>query len=199
MLIAPCGLHTQLYSGKGFPVLRIQPFGVRRLIHIDVPFHAREIDTPLIAGLRERAAGRRLAQDLPRHRNLDRPRVVLIAGTIESAAHIHTHLEAGDVPAVDGRTAIAIRLQQHEIPCGAEGVHLELVVGVRIAVRVDEHFEIVILEDHRIACGEGSPDIRLVELRTDVEEIVIPKHFDGRRETRSRLLRALDVHEQFGR
>ncbi len=44
--------------------------------------------------------------------------------------------EAGDVPLVQGRAAVAVRLDQAQIPDRAEGVDLDLVVGMVVAVGV---------------------------------------------------------------
>src|SRR5262249_7241931 len=51
-------------------------------------------------------------------------------------------------------------------------------------------------EDDRVVLGERAPDVRLVELRTDVERVVIPEHLDPRAEARPGLGVALDVHER---
>src|SRR5436190_1638107 len=82
----------------------------------DAPFHAREVHAPSIACFGRPAIGRRLAQHLPRHRDLDGPAFIPIARSIDRAEDIDADLQARDIPRVDGRAAIAIRLEQHQIP-----------------------------------------------------------------------------------
>ena len=90
---------------------------------------------------------RRLAQDLPRDRDLDCPTIVSITWPIDRAADVDAHPETGDVPCVNGRTAIAVRLREEQVPGGAECIHFEFVVRVRVAVRIDEDLEVIVLED----------------------------------------------------
>ena len=141
---------------------------------------------------------RRLAKDVPGHRDLDGPALVAIARSIDRAAHVDADLQARDVPRVDRRTAVAVRLDQHQIPRRAERVHLELVVRVGVAIGIDEDLEVVVVEDDGVALGQRSPDVRLLHLGTDVEVLVVPQHLRARAEARRRRRVAFDVDERVG-
>ena len=66
-------------------------------------------------------------------------------------------------------------------------------VFVAVAVRVDEQFEIVVMENHRVVLGQGTPDMRLFEFGRDVEILVVPLHFGAGPESGARLGAAFNV------
>ena len=78
------------------------------------------------------------------------------------------------------RPAVAVGLDEEQIPGRAERVHLELVVLVRVAVRIEEDLEVVVLEDDGVALGDRRPDVGFVELRRDVQRLVIPEQLHAR-------------------
>src|SRR5439155_24348961 len=108
--------------------------------NVCLPLDAGEIHAPSISVLRRPLSGSRFLQDLPWQPQLERPTVVMIAGVIESAFDNHRDLQSIDVPAVHRRTAIAVRLDEHQLPWGCQRVDLELVVRVCVTVRTDEDF-----------------------------------------------------------
>ena len=168
---------------------------VRAVAHVRLPFHAREIDAPSIAGSWTTLSRRSLFQDLPRQRQLDRPTSVAIARPIQRAFDIDTRLQPVDTPAIDRRTAVAIRRDEHQIPRRGQRIHFELVICVRVAVRIDEYFEVVVAEDDGIALGQCPPDIRLFHLRGDEEPVVVPQHLRARPEAGLWTAIALDIDE----
>ena len=74
------------------------------------------------------------------------------------------------------RPAVAVRLDQHQIPRRAERVHLQLVVGVRIAIGIDEDLEVVVVKDDGVARGQRAPEVGLLHLGRHVEVLVVPQH-----------------------
>ncbi len=158
--------------------------------------NAREVDTPSIAGLRQPTIHRGLAKNLPRHRELDGPAVIAIARSIERAANVHADSQSCNVPPVDRGAAVPVRLHQHQIPDGAERVHLELVVRVRVAIGIDEDLEVVVVKNDGVALGQRRPDVRLFHLGRNIEVLVVPGHLDARAELRSRTPFAFDVDER---
>ena len=117
-----------------------------------------------------------LGERLPRNCEFDRPGFVSIARVVECAVDMNGGLEPGDFPLVDRRTAVAIRLFEKQVPLGVEGVDLDLVILVVVAVGVDEDLEVVVVEDDRIVLRKGAPDVRFFEQGPDVEIRVIPEH-----------------------
>ena len=87
---------------------------------------------------------------------------------------------------VDGRPSIAIRLDQEQVPRRAERVHFQLVVGVRVAVRIDEQLEVVVAEDDGVALDQRAPDVGLLQFGGDVEIVVVPEHPRPRAKPRKR-------------
>ena len=49
-----------------------------------------------------------------------------------------------------------------------------------IAIRVDKDLKVVVLKDNRIVLRNRRPDIRLRQLGSNVEMVVIPKHLHAR-------------------
>ena len=108
-------------------------------------------------------------------------------------------LQPGDLPLVDGRAAVAVGLLEEQVPLGVEGVDLELVVLVVVAVGVDEDLEVVVVEDDRVVLGERAPDVRLLELGGDVEVLCRPRaSWPGSGTAGSGLQVPLDVDEGVG-
>ena len=108
---------------------------------------------------------------------------------------MHGVAEARQVVAAMDRSPIAIRTLEVELPDRAEGVHLELVVVVMVAIGVEEDLEIGIVEDDRVLLGERREHVRIVQVRTHVEVRVVPAHLDAGLEARRGLAVTFDVHE----
>ena len=53
--------------------------------------------------------------------------------------------------------AVQVRLVQRQAPGGVEGVHFELLVEVRAAVRVQKHLKVVVVEDDAVVLRQGGP------------------------------------------
>lgn len=86
-------------------------------------------------------------------------------------------LVSGYLPLIQSGATIAVGLDQAKIPFGVQGVDFDLVVLMVVAIRVDKYLKVVILKDDAIVFGEGCPDMRLFEIRSDVEVVVIPEQF----------------------
>ncbi len=89
---------------------------------------------------------------------------------VQRAHDLDAGLEPLDVPGVDGRAAVAVGLDEQEVPDRVQGVHLQLVIVVGVAVGVDEDLEVVVLEDDGIPGRQGGPDVGLLEVGADVED-----------------------------
>jgi hypothetical protein len=172
-------MHVDDAGGRPDPVI-LGGFGDLLVLagrEVDLPFDAGEIDAPAVSRLGGRGGGGELRQGLPGEGNLHIPRLVGVLGLIQGSVDMHGGLEAGDIPFVEGGSAILVSLHQPEIPTGVQRVHLELVVLVIIPIGIDEHLEVVVLENDRIALGDGPPDVGFDQFCGDVEIGVIPQHF----------------------
>ena len=121
-----------------------------------------------------------LPESGPGHRDLRGPPRVGVGRIVDRPADVDSGLQSLDVPAVDGAPAVLVRLRKEEIPHRVESVHLVFVVLVAVPVGVNEHLEVVVVEYDRVALGERGPDVRLLDLRTDVEVRVVPEHLHAR-------------------
>ena len=192
MSTTPWGDQTQLSS------LVFGHLAILAVLDDVLPLDAREVDAPLVAVPgRGRAVGV-LGEHFPGDRELDRPELVLVARVVERAVDVSRRLQAGDLPLVDRRAAVAIGLLEEQVPLGVEGVDLDLVVLVVVAVGVDEDLEVVVLEDDRVVLGQGAPDVRFLQLGGDVEVRVVPEHLGPGLEPWERLHVSLDVDERVG-
>ena len=98
-------------------------------------------------------------------------------------------------PGVVGPALVHVRLVQHEVPTGVEGVDFKFVVGMGFAAGVHEDLEIGVLENDGVVFGEGGPDVRLFQFGGDVEEIVVPEQFGAGAEAGCWPGAVLDVNE----
>ena len=176
--------------------LGVRPLHVVAVDDVGVPLDAREIDAPLLAVARRALVSRGFFEDLPRQREFDAPAVVFVARLVQRAANVDADLQARDVPAVDRGAAVAIGLRQQQIPRRLQRVDFEFEVFVRVAVGIDEDFEIVVLKDHRIARRQRPPDVGFEHVGGDVEKLVVPQHLHARGESRARTDVTLDVDER---
>ena len=160
-----------------------------------LPLDAAEVDAPFRPGLRLPYLWLSQPERRPGISNLESPTLVLIAGVVQGALHSDRRLQAFNVPTVVCFSASAVRLVQEQIPTGIQRVHLELVITVRLRKRFEEHFKIVVVKDYRIVFRELCRDIRLFELRRDVEVLVVPQHLYARAEAWFRHDRTLNVNE----
>ncbi len=90
-------------------------------------------------------------------------------GSLSVPDDVDGRLQARDLPLVDRRAAVAIGLLEKQVPLGVEGVDLDLIILVVVAVGVDEDLEVVVLENDRIVLRQRAPDVGLLEQGTDVE------------------------------
>ena len=65
---------------------------------------------------------------------------------------------------------------QEEIEYGRERVDLEFVVLTRVAIRINEDFEVVVVKDDLVVRTKSREDMRLSELSGDLEVRAVPKH-----------------------
>jgi hypothetical protein len=176
--------------------LSIEPLGVSTWSRVELPLHPGEVDAPLVARARTGAPRRRFGEHLPWDRHLDRPALVAIVRAVERAAEIHRGPQPADVPGVNGGAAVAVGLNQQEIPDGVQRVDFDLEIRVRIAVGVDEDLEVVVLEDDRVALRQGPPEVGFFQIRPKVQELVVPEHLDASGERRAPS--AVDVDKGIG-
>ncbi len=142
-----------------------------------VPFNAREVDAPLVAVTRRRALSGQLSQDGPRQGDFHRPALVDVAWVVQRALDMHRRLEPFNLPAIVGRSAVAIRLLEKQVPARIEGVDFELAVIVIGAVRIDEELKVIVLKNNGIVLRERAPDVRLFHVSGNVKILVIVEHF----------------------
>src|SRR4051812_13905578 len=126
------------------------------------PFYAGEVDAPLVAVARGSGLLGELAEHLPGKGDFHRPAAIAIARVIERAVHENRGLEPGNLPAIVALAAVAIWFAEQQVLAGVERVDLEFAIVVIAARRIDEHLEIIVLEDDGIVLGERAPDVRLL-------------------------------------
>jgi len=73
-----------------------------------------------------------------------------------------------------GRPAVPVGIDEKQVPDGVEGVDLQLVVIVGVAVGIDEDLEIILLVDDRVVGGERRPDVRFLQVSPDIKIPVVP-------------------------
>ena len=66
--------------------------------------------------------------------------------------------------------AFAVRSVQEQIKHRATRVDFNLVVLTTVTVWINEHFEIIVVEDDLIMHSKRGPDVWLHEFRTDIEK-----------------------------
>src|SRR4051794_3082296 len=137
----------------------------------------------------------KFAENLPRKCDLDSPAVVTIPGVIESTSDVHGSPQPGNLPFVPRFASAPVRLIEKEVPTGVQRVDFELVILERVAVRVDEDLEVVVVKDNRIMFGERAPNMRVLDIGGNVEVLVVPEHLHTRLKARLRLCIAFNVHE----
>ena len=162
-----------------------------------LPLDAAEVDAPLGA-LLGRFDGQARGEGGPGDGDLDGPAVVGVGGVVDGAVEGDGGLEAGDVPGVVGLAVLAVGLVEVEIPRGVERVDLELEVAGSSGGRLEEDFEVVVVEDDGVVLGELGLDVGLFELGADVEVGVVPEHLHAGAEARFGLGVAFDVDEVIG-
>ena len=64
---------------------------------------------------------------------------------------------------------------------------------VAVTIGIDKNLEVVVVENHGIALGQRSPDVRFLELSSDKEVIVIPSHLHAGSKSRADAVVTLDV------
>jgi hypothetical protein len=92
-----------------------------------------------------------------------------LARVVQRAPEVHRGLQPRDVPHVHRGPAVAVGADEQEIPHRVQRVDLQLVVQVRVAVRIDEHLEVVLVEDDRVALRVGRPEVGLDHIGREVE------------------------------
>ena len=66
--------------------------------------------------------------------------------------------------------AFAVRSVQKQIKHRATRVDFNLVVLTTVTVWIDEHFEIIVVEDDLVVHRKRGPDVWLHEFRADIEK-----------------------------
>lgn len=107
--------HTQLASGRGPAVGRIQPLLIAALHHVHRPFHPGEIHAPGFAHL-WRQAGRvafvftAFPQGKPGNDKLQRPEAVIGLGAVKLPFDVYRAFQPMDILADNAANTIAGRL-----------------------------------------------------------------------------------------
>ena len=76
--------------------------------------------------------------------------------------------EAFKLPSIVRFPTIFVGTIEQQIPRGVEGVHLELNILMIVAIGIDKHFEIIVLEDDSIMLRQRPLKMRFRQLRSDV-------------------------------
>ena len=193
-------VHIHDAGGRPHPVIfgHIGQLLLRTVGGGDLPFHAGEVESPLLSvGGRTGMPGI-AAEYRPGEGDFDGPTVILIGRIIKRALNRHAGFQAGNVPFIVRGAMVEIGFIQPQIPARVAGIELELVVIMGAARRIHEHFKIGVTKDHAIVIGEGGPDVGFFELGGDVEVVVIPEQLGAGMKTGSRFGGADDVHEVGG-
>ncbi|KAA8494893.1 hypothetical protein FVE85_3134 [Porphyridium purpureum] len=82
--------------------------------------------------------------------------------------------------------ALAVRPVHRELHDCAQCIDFEFIVIKRVAIRIDEYFNVIIAINDAVSRGQRRPKLRLFHLQTHVEIRVIPHHFGARAKARWR-------------
>ena len=189
MSTTPGGDQIQLSSG------RARHLPVNAAVGGDLPLDAGEIDAPLLAFGGRTGVTRVLGEGFPREGDFNGPALISIGGIIQRAIDVDGGFRAGNLPRIVRLALIHIRLAEQQVPGGIERVHLELVIGLGIARRIDEHLKVRVLENDGVMVRKRGPNMRLFEFRGEVEILVVPKHLCARAKPGLGPTAASDVHE----
>lgn len=140
------------------------------------------------------AGGKRV----PRNCQCYCPATIPVARVVERPVDLDGGTQPRDFPAIIGVSTRPIGLGQEKVPTGIEGVDLEFEILHTVSVRVEEDFEIVVVEDDRVMLRQGGPDIRLPQFGADVQRAVIPQQLRPGPEARPRKGAAPDIDEILG-
>ena len=139
------------------------------------PLHAREIDTPRISRLQGIIEIH--GQCLMRNGHFHTPIFVLILWLIQCSLAMNSHLHPRTVPLHHEVTTGAIRFVQHQVEYHATGIGLDFKVIMSVTIRVNKHLEVIIIVNNGIAPGQTRLYIFFFKNGTNIQIIVIPKHF----------------------
>ena len=173
-------------------------FEVLAVDDVVLPFDPREVDPPLVAVIGRAGPVRVLGQGLPGNGNFHAPALVLVGRIVQGSLDVDRSLHAGELKAVVCLAAVLIRAGHEEVPGRIEGVQFEFVIVVVIAVRIDEHLEVVVLKDYCVVLLDRGQYVRLLQLSGDIEVVVVPEHLGPGAEAGLWLLRPLDVQKLLG-
>src|SRR5580765_7826358 len=95
------------------------------------------------------------------------PATIPVARTVERPVDLDGRTQARNFPAIIGVSPRPIGLGQEKVPTGVEGVDLEFEILDAVPVRIEEDFEIVVVEDDRVMLRQGGPHIRLPQFGAD--------------------------------
>ena len=84
------------------------------------------------------------------------------------------HAEPAYIPSVNRGTAVAVWLDQQQIPYGIERIDFEFIVLMGVPVGIDKDFKVVIVKNDRFPFRECRPNLILFELRREIETLVVP-------------------------
>ena len=167
------------------------------------PLHPGEVYPPVVPVLWSPVGVQGLLQDLlHRHGDLHRPEPPCNCGVVESlwrlnvdpAAERRLHIEAVRSEDSGGVlvSSVSVRFGQEQDPGLVQSVDFELFVVVVTAVNVNEHLEVIIVEDDLIllvidavtGLGDVGPDLRLLHLSSNIEPVIVPPHLHPRPQSR---------------
>ena len=138
---------------------------------------------------------RRRCQCRPWDRDLNTPSQILVRRIVQRAVELDRAAQPHHVPRDVCPAPAVVGPVEEEVELGAQRVDLELVVGERVAVGIDEHLEVMLAVEDRVAVGEGGPEVGLLQFGPDVEVRVVPQDLRAGRPLRRRPGFAPDVDE----
>src|SRR4030042_5089318 len=136
------GRPDPIVLGQGLARRGVRDLRILAVLDLDAVLDPGEVHPPLVSSRGCLLLGSALLQSLPWHGDLDAPALIFVSRLIDRAVAEDLRLHALDVPGMDGRASIAIRLDQEKIPLRAAGIHLELVIKVGDAGRAEKDLKL---------------------------------------------------------
>ena len=119
-----------------------------------------------------------------RGRIVDRP-VHMDCGA--QAVHVVTVQRAAAVPVSDGK---------EQIPYSVQNVHFKFIILLRVGIRIDENFKIVVIENHGVPLGDMPPDFISFKLCPEIQIFIIPEDLRPGMETGRRHMGTFNILEK---
>ena len=177
---------------------RIGALLVRTVFHIHLPLHAGEIDAVEFAVSGRALVGKAFGQGREGDRDLHAPAPVGGCRVVDASVHVHRCAQPVHIVSVETAAAVPVSHGQEQIPDRIQNVHFKFIILLRIGIRIDEDFKIVIMEDDGVPVHDVAPDLIPLDQGAEIEILVVPGHFGPGAETGGGHVRALDIPESVG-